>query len=328
MEQFRTEILTRLGDFMDGEQLERVMREIDMVCASYYIARETTALSVVEFVPDIVKNYIASLAVEHKSRGTIDGYRLALVNFFKTVRKPVEQITTNDVRVYLFNYQETRKVKEASLEHLRVIINSFFRWCVDEEYLPRNPASKIKPITVPQKVRHALSTLELERMRAACANPRQKAIVDFLYSTGCRASETCDAMISDVDFEKRTVLIRNGKGGKQRIVYLNSESVVSLRAYLMTRSDDCGFLFVSTRGAHHITSKSLRRAINIIATSAGIEHVHPHILRHTMATVALRNGMPVEQVKECLGHSSIKTTMIYTDIDNTLIAINHERFVS
>lgn len=329
IEQFRTEFASRLCSVVDADTIQRVLTAFDTASVGFDVKRAETALSVVGGLPEPVKYYIASLAVENKARGTIDGYRRDLVRFFGAIRKPIDQITTNDVRVYLYNYQAEHNIKKSTVEHLRVVINAFLNWCASEEYIPKNPASKIKPIAYQRGTRHAITMLELERMRSACTTRRQKAILDFMYSTGCRVSEVAAVVMNDIDWNSKTVIVRHGKGDKQRVVYLNSESIVSLRAYINERRDGSEYVFVSKRAPHgKLTNRAIENEITAIANAAGVPGVHPHILRHTMATIALRNGMPVEQVQTILGHVSLNTTMIYAKTDTRSVAMNHERFVS
>ena len=174
-----------------------------------------------------------------------------------------------------------------------------------------------------------MSLLELERMRAACRTIREKALIDFLYSTGCRVSEVASMKIEDVDFPEGTVHIRHGKGDKERKVYINAESEVSLRAYMEERQDETPYLFVASRRPYGgMGIKSFQSIIKKVAGRTNItKRVTPHIFRHTTGTVAIQHGMPVEQVKEMLGHESLETTMIYAKVDNRQVKANHQRCV-
>lgn len=142
---------------------------------------------------------------------------------------------------------------------MRRIISSFYEWCVSENLITKNPTKNIKPIKSDATAREPLSPLELEYMRQACRNAREKAIIDFLYSTGCRVSEMCNAKLINIDWEKKSVFIEHGKGGYSRFVYLNAEAEVSLRAYLVSRNYQSEYIFAPARKAK--LSQTTPRAI-------------------------------------------------------------------
>lgn len=328
-EAFRASFHAQLLPVYSPDVLERILASLDIVANDYDIQRRTMDLIVYNDVPETVKLYIASKAVENTSKGTLDNYYRALCAFFRTVCKPVEQITTNDVRVYLHQYKLSHHVQDSTLEGLRITLNSFFAWCLDEDLVQKNPIHRIKPIKFQQKPRQPMTPMELELMRSACRTVREKALVDFLYSTAARVSEAAALKLEDVDLKEGTIQIQHGKGDKARPSYLNAEAIVSLQAYLATRDDDCPAVFVTTRRPHHqMTAKALQEEIKAIKTRANIQKkVTPHVFRHTTATTALRNGMSVQQVMQLLGHSRLDTTLIYTHEDNSDVKASHARHV-
>ena len=334
-ETFRDELFMELSLNAHGvtmQQIYTILNIVDRVAKTYEISKMTTDIITVEDgVPSVVKYFIASKAVEQKSKGTLQNYTLVLSNFFRTVGKGVKDVTPNDVRVYLHQYMEERKVKGNTMEMIRHVFNSFFAWCYAEEYVLKNPMIHIGAIKADTKEREALEPIELEYIRKACRNEREKAIIDFLFSTGCRVSEMCNIKYNDVDFEKRTVFIRNGKGGKDRTTFINPESMVSLKAYLPHRMNDSTYLFTHSKhlGDVGCSKKSVEILLRkIVARCPQIKKkVTPHVMRHTAATIALRNGMPLEQVKEFLGHSNLNTTMIYAKIDKEEVKRSHDKFL-
>ena len=329
-EQYRARFLAGLTDAIGLEEVQRVMRVFDEVTAGYDITAKSTALAVIDGLPDHVCSYIASKAVENKSKGTLREYKNILVSFFSAMRKPVEEISTNDIRLYMYKYKEFRNVGDCRIEAIRVVLNNFFEWCVQEGDLDRNPARRIAVIKTPRKERSPMSLRDLEKIRVACKDKREKALVDFLYSTGCRASEAADVLLEDVDMENGTARIRHGKGDKERTVYINAECAISLQAYLDGRNDETPYLFVESRRPYRkISIHSMDKIIRKIVERTDVRvHVTPHVFRHTTATVAIQHGMPVEQVQRMLGHESLDTTMIYAKTDNSQVKLNHERYVS
>ena len=330
-EKLRNEIIANLATLGLNEKLPAVLSAIDQAAVHYDIKTACTDLSIpTDDVPQMVKMHIAALAAQNRSKTTLAARLRILRNFFHVVRKPYNTVTSNDIRIYLYNYKADRNISASSEDQIRININAFFQWCVDEDYLERNPARKIGKIKYQEPERTPLTMLQLETLRSACRNLREKALIDFLYSTGCRVSEACAMLISDVNFDTQTVVIRHGKGDKRRTSYLNAEAVISLRAYLQSRKDDSPYLFASERKpVHGLTPKALQDIIKDIASRTSLQiSVHPHLFRHTVATTALRSGMPVEQVQRFLGHSKIDTTLIYAKTDDQDIHDSHRKYIA
>lgn len=329
-EQFRSSLAARLSERLPAGLLHDVLQEIDIVSADYEIKRACVDLIVSGGLPEIVKIYCASLAIEQKALGTIDGYRSELQRFFDTVRKPYTLVTTNDIRLYMHHREQTG-LKKSTIEHIRVTINAFYSWLVDEEYLDRNPARKIPPIPVPKSPREPVSAVELEQIRAACVTPREKALIDFLFSTGCRISECAALDLRDIDFRDRSVRIRHGKGDKFRITYFNAESEVSLRVYLDSKPAETSALFSNSRAPYgHVSKEALEAEVRKIRARVPELSVTltPHVLRHTFTTTAISNGAPVQHVQQLLGHASLDTTMIYTHLLQDDIRSSHRKSVT
>jgi len=329
-ESMRLDFASRLFQNFDEDTVRQIVSELDLVSDTYEIKRKCTDLMIPDVIPDSVKLYIASKHIQNVSKGTLENYYRTLHHFFKTVALPIEQVTTNHIRLYLNHYKIKRDVKNNTLEGIRVCLNGFFEWCVDEEIIPKNPARRVKHIKYRDDERLPMSDLELETVRQSCASPREKAMVDFLYSTACRVSEFVALNKADINWQDRTVRIRHGKGDKARTTYLNASADVSLRAYLATRTDDSEALFVSARRPHHrLTSKAVQNEIAKIVNRCDLTvHVTPHIFRHTAASLALQRGMPIDQVQRFLGHSKIETTLRYAKLLGADVQNSHGKYVT
>lgn len=280
--------------------------------------------------PRMLVEYLACRGLEGLSKETLRNYRLALIRFLSAMHKPMDKIETNDIRQYLYQYQHERGITNRSLDKLRDTLNSFFKWAAAEGRLDCNPCSAIKPIKFVPKPKTALSQLELEYIRRACGDIRDKAVVELLYSTGCRVSELCGMKRDDVDWDKKTVRVL-GKGSKYRTCFLNAKSYVTLREYLNRRSDNDEHLIVSDRNPHKgLTRYAVEHIVSEISDRAFRKtgkRITPHIFRHTTATTALQNGMPVQNVSKMLGHERIETTMIYAEVNATDVQRDHMRYV-
>lgn len=135
---------------------------------------------------------------------------------------------------------------------------------------------------------------------------------------------------SDINWDKCEVNVL-GMGSKYRTCFLNAKAIVALRRYLATQDDDNEHVFVTDRSPHHsITKEGLERIVRIINNLAGANvstRITPHVFRHTTATVALQNGMPVQDVQTMLGHANINTTMIYAEVNLRDVKTMHTRCV-
>lgn len=324
-EMFRNEYASRLIELVDPSTLRNVLRVFDTLAKDYDINKQTTDIISIDGVPDVVKYYLASKAVENISKNTLKQYKYKLFNFFKAVRKGINDITANDIRLYLYSYRENNNASDCYLESIRVTLNSFFVWLVDNDYLIRNPAAKVEKIRFQPKPREALSNYELETVRWNYKDIREKAIVDFLYSTGVRVSECADVKLSDINWTTREVKIRHGKGNKERVVYFDAESEVTLREYLTTRKDITDSLFVSCRQPFNaLGSHAIENIVKAVGERSGIK-VYPHLLRHTFATRGIRGGMPLEKLQQLMGHTKPETTLIYAKLDKQDLQREHNR---
>ena len=330
-EMFRADVSSRLSSIVhDSEMINDILLCIDNVSSKYDIRRSCTDLIVCDGIPEDVQYFLASKSIENLKKGTLDNYFGRLTRFFLTVNKTPEQVTSSDVRLYIAWYKKTYNVKDKTLEGLRINLNTFFEWCVQEDRIRKNPLRHVKPIRCDEPERLPMTALELESVRNACINVREKAVVDFLFSTAVRVSEFCAVNISDVDFVEHTVHIRCGKGGKGRTTFLNAEAEISLKAYLATRNDNNPALFVSDRAPHGRSyKKGVEHWIDKIVSRCDISvKVTPHVFRHTAASLALQRGMPINQVQQWLGHAKIQTTLRYAKTLNFDVKIAHQKFVA
>ncbi len=324
-ESFRNELVSRLVGTVPQSQLSGILSILDATLSGYDVSRKPVELIQTDGTPEIVKCFIASKAVSNKSEGTLKIYSLRLIDFFRVTKKSYADIDANDIRMYLYYCKRERGACDAYLDTIRRILSSFFGWCVDNAYLIRNPCATVERVKYQAKEREPFSAYELEVLRWYCKSLREKAMVDFFFSTGIRLSEFEDVSKQDIDWTKRSVVIHHGKGDKRRVVFFNAEAELSLRKYLESRTDDCDALFVTLRRPYHrVGRRAIENEISKIARRAGL-HAFPHKLRHTFATSGLHGGMSLENLQALMGHSKPETTLIYAKIDTTRLQLEHDR---
>lgn len=332
MENFANEFVSKLDGKISDEALRTVLQELQVFASNYDInQRETHVVPYQSNIPDCYRVYTVAKKIEGMSPESMKTYNFYLTDFFEHINRPFEQVTTNDIRIYLYETQKRTGISNRTLDGKRLVINTFMDWCWKEGYIPNNPCASIKPIKFEEKPREPLSNMELEIVRDACENYRDKAMIELFYSTGCRLSEMVNLKISDIDFTSKEVHLF-GKGSKHRTSYLNAKAEYMLKKYFeLERPKDSisDSVFVIFRKPYNEMHKgSIYARIKAIQKRSGIERsLFPHLLRHTMATDALNRGMNVAEVKEILGHEKLDTTMIYAKISHDSVKFNHGRYI-
>ncbi|GAB6170891.1 tyrosine-type recombinase/integrase [Paradesulfitobacterium aromaticivorans] len=278
--------------------------------------------------PDLaakIKLFLAGKRLEGLSELTLKGYALDLRIFAEHVQKATVDITTADIRAYL---GEFNGLKTSSLSGKLSVLKSFFGWLTSEEILPRDPSRKIKPPKKEKRMPKALTIEELEMIREACKTPRERAMIEVYYATGARLSEVQRLNRDDIDWQTMSVRVI-GKGNKERTVYLSFKATYHLKKYLMRRTDDEPALFITERQPYRrLSNRGIQREIKIIAERSGVKkNVHPHVLRHTFATLLLNNGADLVSVQGLLGHEDPATTQIYAQVTDEKRKSAHKQFL-
>ena len=164
-------------------------------------------------------------------------------------------------------------------------------------------------------------------MRDACNNLRDLAMIDLLASTGMRVGELVKLNISDIDFDNRERIVF-GKGSKERPVYFDARTKIHLRNYVQSRIDDNPALFVSLlKPYNRLEISGVEIRMRQLGKTLGIDKVHPHKFRRTLATRAIDKGMPIEQVQQLLGHAKIDTTMQYAMVSQNNVKLSHRKYI-
>lgn len=308
-------------------QLDDVKNSLNYVLNDFEVKHKENSLAISN--PDLkfkaIHNFFIAKKVEGLADSSLSYYSLQLRRFFEVVTKDLMEITTNDIRYYLAKRQiDCPKLSKVTLNNERRILSTFFSWCQAEEYVVKNPMSAIGMIKQPKRIKTAFSEIEMEKLRDACRNPRDKAMIEVLYSTGVRCQELINIKIEDIDCDQISVI---GKGDKERVVYLNARAQVAMKRYLDSRNDDSDYLFVSFTSTKALTKGRVESIVRELGEIAGVKNTHPHRFRRTAATLALNRGMPIEQVQQMLGHESIGTTTLYARSSEQNVKSSHRKYV-
>lgn len=312
IEKINNEILQKISHLnLKIDDLTKIENAIFSVLQNYNIQpkKEEIVVKNSESAINTLKMFIASKKIEGLSEKTLKVYLRENLLFLSAINKPLEEIITNDVRMYLANKTCGNVTKNNILRN----ISAFMGWCITEEYIQRNPCARIKAIKTAKHPRKPFNNIEVEKIRNGAENIRDKAIIEVLLNTGCRVSEVAGMNRSAI--EKNTISVI-GKGNKERTVFLNSKTLYILQKYLKTRSDNNDALFVTLNKPYkRLNASGIEILTRKIGKKVGVEKVHPHRFRHTYATNALQAGIPVEHVQKLLGHEQLDTTMIYAEVN-------------
>lgn len=304
--------------------IEQVKNKLSMILTKYHVKK----VEKTEIHPDLtdkIQLFLSAKKLEGLSKVTLDSYLLELNTFSKKVKKRVEDITTAEIRVFLGSFEH---LKLSSVSRKLSVLKSFFGWLTAEEFLQRDPTTKIKPPKKEKRLPKALSIEELELLRESCKTNRQRAFLEILYATGCRLSEVHALNKSGIN--NRTASCRViGKGNKEREVYFSPKAMYHLRKYLMNRTDDCEALMVTERKPYRrLSQRGIQREISIIAKQAGLDKkISPHTMRHTFATLTLNNGADIAAVQALLGHEDPATTQIYAQLTEEKKRETHKKYL-
>lgn len=327
---FTDEFMQRIDGKVPDAYLSVIRNELVELVTHYDIQPKSSALTVWQgYLPECYKIYCVTKKIEGASDATMQNYMLRLDAFFRAMNKGLDEITANDVRAYLYTYQKEHHISNCTLDNIRSVLCSFFSWASGEGYIDKNIMLVVKPIKYERRERGYLTAYELEQLRAACETARDKAMIEVLYSTGCRVTELVRLDKEDVDFERDEVTLF-GKGNKHRKSYLTAHAKLALQDYLASRSDVCPALFVGIRAPHDRLSKAgIEKIIAELGKKAGIQRrIYPHLIRHTTATMALQHGMDVTEIQKMLGHANIATTMIYAKAAEDQVKNSHKKYIA
>lgn len=286
----------------------------------------------------ILDTYLSNKTLEGLSPNSLSYYKLVLSNFLKVVGMPLADVTTQDMRNYLTYYQSINDASNASVDNTRRILNGFFNTINSEGFIPTNPMSRIKHIKQEKKLKKPFTNFEIEKMRGALNNQkknwkaisqyeiiRNKTIFELLLSSGIRVRELCSLNKRDIDLNSRTFTVM-GKGSKERECYFSVKAEYYLRQLLdMDTYKENEALFCG-RGGKRLRVGGCELMIKQLGESMDIK-AHPHKFRRTFATNMINKGVPVEHVKEMLGHTNLDTTMIYAIVDRERIKQSHRQYI-
>lgn len=356
----KRELIESIALYMNRKykiDIEEAALELEILLKDYEIKKMETALAIrgEGINEEYLKRFLTAKAVSGRTKRTLEFYKKEVEKALLKMGKPIDEITADDIRLWLAVRQAKDKVSKVTADNELRAFKSFCAWLTAEELIKKNPCLKIDKIKQDKIQKSAFTEIEIEKIRNACKNTRETAMIEVLLSTGCRASEM--ANMKTVDLQKDRLIVF-GKGNKERIVYLNAKATIALENYLAERKDKNPYIFpriinasIFEKGKKNkkqrrlyckgesfkdpelvdesepIKRDGINGKIKQIAKRAGVEKAHTHKFRRTCATLALRRGMPIEQVAKMLGHNDLTTTQVYLDMTAEELQLAHRKYV-
>lgn len=318
---------TSLSTNFTQEQIAVISETLIKKLASYDVIELCREIIPYESINEkLLKRYCACLFVDGKSEKTIYQYKRTLIKLITVINRPFPEMGVYDIRYFLACEKE-RGLSGRSVENTRANISAFFQWLNQEEIIPKNPCVNIKPIKFEDVVRKPFSAVEVDKLRSACKNKKERAIIEFLLSSGVRVSELSDMKIADINLQKSLVNVVYGKGGKSRVTYITSVAQNHLQNYWNSRTDSSEFAFCN-RSQNQLKPGGVRYILNDIGKRSNVKNVHPHRFRRTFASGLATKGMDIQEIQKLLGHSNITTTMEYIYVDDTKIRTSYQKYVA
>lgn len=319
------DIIQEMLPFLNNAQGEKLRDVLQYTFAKYEINGKVTEDKEVE--QNFVELFLSAKRIEGCSEKSLKYYKATIDKMLYKLNKDVKRINTEDVRTYLTQYQERKKASKVTIDNIRRILSSFFSWLEDEDYILKSPVRRIHKIKTRTNIKETYSDEALEMMRDNCKEVRDLAIIDMLASTGMRVGEMVLLNRNDIDFNERECIVF-GKGSKERVVYFDARTKIHLQNYLESRKDNNQALFVSLKSPYkRLKIGGIESRLREFGRSLGLQKVHPHKFRRTLATMAIDKGMPIEQLQQLLGHRKIDTTLQYAMVKQSNVKIAHRKYI-
>lgn len=323
-----TEIQTSMAHLLNNTQIEELRRVLTNSLHNLDVS-ECKSPNLQEGVENegLLELFIAAKRIEGCSEKSLKYYDSTIRQMVCKVDKPIREISTDDLRGYLADYQKERSSSKVTIDNMRRIFSSFFGWLEDEDYILKSPVRRIRKIKTDKTIKETFSDEGLELLRDACEEIRDLAMIDLLASTGMRVGELIQLNREDINFHERECVVF-GKGRSERVVYFDARTKIHLLNYLDGRKDNNPALFVALAKPHdRLLVGGVETRLREIGKKADLYKVHPHKFRRTLATRAIDKGMPIEQVQRLLGHVKIDTTMHYAMVNQTNVKNSHRKFI-
>jgi integrase/recombinase XerD len=306
-------------EFQDFQKQIKLKEVLEQGLYGYDIMSQSNALLASD-IEEKMQIYIATRRLEGLSEKTLYNYQLILNKFAEYFHKPLSSITTMDIRMWLA-IDKNNGSKESTINSKIFCLNKFFKFLIDEEYIFKNPMNKIKITKIPKRLKKVMNNEQMELLKDGCANIREKALIYFALTTGCRVGEIVSSNISSINWNEKSITVI-GKGDKERKVYFTTKTKMLLEQYIKEREEfkEHDALFIGEKFPYkRISSRTIQLIFSKIKARVGlsnVEFITMHGCRRKFATMEISHGVKLEYIQKLLGHSSPETTLRYAQISD------------
>lgn len=319
------DIIQGMLPYLNNAQNEKLLEVVQYSLLKYEVTEKKNQEKDSE--QNYVELFLSAKRIEGCSEKSLKYYRTTIETMLGDLHKDIKHIVTDDIRKYLTEYQEKKNSSKVTIDNIRRILSSFFSWLEDEDYILKSPVRRIHKIKTGVSVKEIYSDETLELMRDNCTELRDLAMIDLLASTGMRVGEMVLLNQEDINFNERECIVF-GKGSKERIVYFDARTKIHLQNYLNSRTDENNALFVSLKAPYkRLNISGVEARLREFERRLGLQKVHPHKFRRTLATMAIDKGMPIEQLQQLLGHQRIDTTLQYAMVKQSNVKLAHRKYI-
>lgn len=248
------------------------------------------------------------LRLEYK---TITSYSRTINQFFDFLKMEPASVSKKDIRNWLIHLSESG-YSPNTIYSILIALKTFFKFCMEEGYIHRNPAKNIPYPKREDKQPVYLTEEQLTLFRELVkGNVMERAVLEVLYATGIRISELIAMKKDAINWDEKYIFIPKGKGKKERIIPFSRMCEEYLSIYLASRVDDLPYVFINNKSKRLLHHQRINERFQYYSSQLGFR-VTPHMLRHTFATHLAKRGMRFEMIQVLLGHEDPKTTQLYT----------------
>ena len=320
-----SEVVQQMLPFLDNVGVKKLQEVLEHTLFYYEVT--ASAAEREDDSDELVSAFLSAKRIEGCSEKTLKYYQTTIEAMYSMVGKSLRRITTEDLRGYLTEYQKRKNLSRVTVDNVRRILSSLFAWLEDEDYILKSPVRRIHKVKTASNIKETYTDESLELMRDGCTELRDLAMIDMLASTGMRVGEMVLLNRDGINFADRECVVF-GKGDKERIVYFDARTKIHLQNYLESRTDNSPALFVSLKAPHErLKIGGVEVRLRELGQKLGIQKVHPHKFRRTLATMAIDKGMPIEQLQRLLGHSKIDTTLQYAMVKQSNVKLAHKKYI-
>lgn len=315
------DILLKMQEELNRQQLralENVM--VQVLYSVELVAMETQLATGTDTNRYMLETALYNMRKRDLSERTIEQYIRTAKNFEDITHKNYQDVTPVDVEYYLGEFAKGKKRKNGnkSINNELSFLSAFFTWLRRCNFITRNPAENVQKRKEIKKPIDFLRGIDIEMLRDACEvdtlrGYRERAVLEFLLSTGCRVGEVPQIRISDIDFQNGEIVIYGNKDREYRTVYLGDAAKLHIKKYISARTDNSEYLFVTMRKPHTAIGVSrFRDILQDIRERAEMQRrIYPHLMRKTMASIMRQHGAGTDDIADLLGHADTDVTKKY-----------------